>query len=298
MVPGRPDAGICSVVSIVTGRNVAQLGRSGTPPAELGQKCFAAVSAALRVHGVSLSRSLVWTLAFSVLAGSCGAPPAQKAPARQSAQTKVVRRADIPDDCEVLPGKPAPEPLRIAYDGVAREARCQRAVYTIMGGLTHFLGVPCKHCHLEPDYAADTHNKQIANWMARELVPRLQKRVSTTSGSADREVWCQDCHAGKPKFLGNPRRPDFAIEWMTTHLGEDFETTAGKPPKCRDCHGGDLGSPDFKPKLILSELAGLPGPALPSAAAPAAASTAVEPPAPATPVPAPSGSAVPNFGGR
>jgi hypothetical protein len=258
------------------------------------------VSAALRVHGVTVPRSLVSTLAISVLVGSCGAPPAQKAPPGQSAPAKVVRRADLPDDCEVLPGKPAPEPLRIPYDGVARDARCQRAVYTIMGGLTHFLGVPCKHCHLEPDYAADTHNKQIANWMARELVPRLQHRVSTTSGSGDRQVWCQDCHAGKPKFLGDPRRRDFAIEWMTTHLGEDFETSAGKPPKCRDCHGGDLGSPEFKPKLILSELTGLPRPASPAVAASASASPAAAetPPVPATPVPAPSGSAVPDFGGR
>lgn len=239
-----------------------------------------------------------------MLVGSCGAPPAQKAPASQSAQTKMVRRADIPDDCEVLPGKPTPEPLRIAYDGVAREARCQRAVYTIMGGLTHFLGVPCKHCHLEPDYAADTHNKQIANWMARELVPRLQKRASDTS--SDRQVWCQDCHQGKPKFLGNPRRRDFAIEWMTTHLGEDFETSAGKPPKCRDCHGGDLGSPEFKPKLILSELAGLPRPAPPAVAEPpaavesppAAAPSASAAPAGAAPTPAPSAGAVPDFGGR
>ncbi|HEX2875872.1 MAG TPA: cytochrome c3 family protein [Polyangiaceae bacterium] len=252
---------------------------------------------------MTVPRSLVSTLAFSVLVASCGAPPAQKAPPSPSAKAKLVRRADLPDDCEVLPGKPAPEPLRIPYEGVARAARCQRAVYTIMGGLTHFLGVPCKHCHLEPDYAADTHNKQIANWMARELVPRLQRRVDTTSGSTDHQVWCQDCHAGKPKFLGDPRRRDFAIEWMTTHLGEDFETTTGNPPKCRDCHGGDLGSPEFKPKLILSELGGLPRPSPPAAAAPpAAASSAAtaSPPAPAVPipVPAPSGSAVPDFGGR
>lgn len=259
------------------------------------------MSAALRVWRVTLPRSLVSTLAFSVLVGSCGAPPAQKAPPSPSAKASLVRRADVPDDCEVLPGKPAPEPLRVAFDGVAREARCQRAVYTIMGGLTHFLGVPCKHCHLEPDYAADTHNKQIANWMARELVPRLQQRVGTPAGSGERQVWCQDCHAGKPKFLGDPRRRDFAIEWMTTHLGEEFETSAGKPPKCRDCHGGDLGSPEFKPKLILSELAGLPRPAPPTAAAqPDAAEPAAAqpPPAPASAVPAPSGSAIPDYGGR
>lgn len=236
-------------------------------------------------------RWLLSKLAFLVLAGSCGSPPAHKAPEGQApapANTAGKRRADLPDDCEVQAGKPPPEPLRIAYTGVAKAARCQRAVYTIMGGLTHFLGVECRHCHLEPNYAADTHNKQLANWMARELVPRLQKRVAATDGS--RDVWCQDCHAGNPKLLGDPRRRDFAIEWMTTHMAEDFDTAAGKPPKCRDCHGGDLGSPEFRSKIILGELASLPAPAAPSpAAAPEAAPAAT---------PVPSSTPLPDFGAR
>jgi hypothetical protein len=210
------------------------------------------------------------------------------------------RRTDIPDDCAQLPGQPPPEPLRIPYDGVAKGAPCQRAVYTIMGGLTHFLGVQCRHCHLEPDYAADTHNKQIANWMARELVPRLQKRKADADGS--RDVWCQDCHAGKPKFLGDPRRRDFAIEWMTTHLVEDFNrvdpaaaasgarAASDKPSRCRDCHGGDLGSPEFRSKIILSDLA--TGAMLPP---PASSAPRV---APASSAPPPAAAPVPDFGGR
>jgi len=243
------------------------------------------------VLGVTGHRWLLSKLALLVLVGSCGSPPVQKAPDGQApapAASAAKRRADLPDDCEVQAGKPLPEPLRIPYAGVAKAARCQRAVYTIMGGLTHFLGVPCRHCHLEPDYAADTHNKQIANWMARELVPRLQRRVATTDGG--RDVWCQDCHAGKPKLLGDPRRRDVAIEWMTTHLVEDFDTTAGKPPKCRDCHGGDLGSPEFRSKIILGELASLPAPA------PAATPAPVE--APPAVAPAPSSTPLPDFGAR
>ncbi len=174
------------------------------------------------------------------------------------------------DDCEQQPGQPPPEPLRVPYTGVAKAARCQREVYTIMGGVTHFLGVPCKHCHLEPDYAADTHNKQVANWMARELVPRLQARVAAEDGG--REIWCKDCHAGKPKLLGNPRRRDVAIEWMTTHLVDDFETLSGKPPKCKDCHGGDVGSPGFRAQVILGESLALPAPPEPQTAPPASAS--------------------------
>ncbi len=243
-----------------------------------------------------------------LLIGACGAPPAPTPPSHSTspAATLGKRRVDILDDCDVEPGKPAPEPLRIAYTGVARDARCQRAVYTLMGGLTHFLGVECRHCHLEPDYAADTHNKQLANWMARELVPRLQRRVSDEGGG--RDVWCQDCHAGKPKFLGNPRRRDFAIEWMTTHLVEDFDTLAGKPPKCRDCHGGGLGSPDFHPKVILGELSGLPrpvGPMVsdPAVVAPVAPAVAPTPSATAAPSAAPASSMappepIPDFGKR
>ena len=225
--------------------------------------------------------SAVFTLSW--LAAACGAQAPATAPAATADAPGAAfpKRADLPDDCAAEPGKPPPEPLRIQYTGVAKAARCQRAVYTIMGGVTHFLGVPCSHCHVEPDYAADTHNKQVANWMARELVPRLQKRAADPSGNKD--VWCVDCHAGKSKFLGDPRRRDVAVEWMTTHLAPDFDTALGKPPKCKECHGGDLGSPEFRTKIILSDLAALPLPAAPKP---------VPPPA------APSAEPIPDFGKR
>lgn len=158
-----------------------------------------------------------------------------------------------------------------------------------MGGVTHFLGVECKHCHVEPDYAADTHNKRVANWMAKELVPRLAQRNGD-------EVWCKDCHAGRAKFLGNPRRADVAMDWMLTHLVEDFQTTRGLPPKCKDCHGGDVGSPEFHPKIILTALA---GPPLPPSSVVAPAVEVAPPPAASSAPPAPSpASPIPDFGGR
>ena len=242
---------------------------------------------------MTVQRLVQAVLGLCLLEGACGAPPPPAASlAETPAATPAVRRADLPDDCAGEAGKPPPEPLRIQYTGVAKAARCQRAVYTIMGGVTHFLGVECKHCHEEPDYAKDTHNKQIANWMARELVPRLQKRAANPSGSKD--VWCADCHAGKPKFLGDPRRRDVAIEWMTTHLAPDFDTTAGKPPKCKDCHGGDLGSAEFRSKIILGELAGLPT----AVAAPAAAPIPAAPASAPSALPAPAEGPVPDFGKR
>jgi hypothetical protein len=230
---------------------------------------------------------------LALLVGSgCGATPALEPSAsllERPTSTEPVSSGEsltpMVDDCVERPGEPPPEPLRSAYTGLARSARCQREVYTIMGGVTHLLGVQCRHCHLEPDYAADTHNKQVANWMARELVPRL-RRVADRDGGHD--VWCGDCHAGKPKLLGNPRRRDVAIEWMTTHLVEDFETVGGKPPTCKGCHGGDLGSAEFKSRLILE------GP-LPSAAPPAPDSAPV---APAAATPAASAPPVPELGNR
>lgn len=126
-----------------------------------------------------------------------------------------------------------------------------------MGGVTHFLGVECKYCHLVPDYRAMTHRKEIANWMASELIPALQKR---SNGKAP---WCNDCHRavgkpkGKAKFLGTPRDASFAAEWMTTHLVEDMATRAGEPLHCKGCHRGNLGTPEFQRKVILTDI--LPG---------------------------------------
>jgi hypothetical protein len=73
-----------------------------------------------------------------------------------------------------------------------------------------------------------------------------------------------------------------------------METTSGKSLKCKQCHQGDLGSPEFKAKIILSELGGLPAPL--AAAAPAETSTAA-PPAASSAVPA-TAAPVPDFGAR
>jgi len=121
-----------------------------------------------------------------------------------------------------------------------------------MTDVSRALGVECTYCHLVPDYRALTHRKQIANWMASELVPALRKK-----GTA-KAPWCDDCHhsAGNAaaKFLGDPRNTSFASEWMTTHLVEDFETKSGSPLRCKDCHRGNLGTPQFQRKIMLTEL--------------------------------------------
>jgi hypothetical protein len=144
-----------------------------------------------------------------------------------------------------------------AYQGLARAARCQPEVLTIMADVAAALGVGCDYCHAPRDYRVATPRKEIANWMALELVPRLAAK------SGDAAVTCADCHArdGKPraKILGAPRSQSRAIEWMTTELVENFARSDGKPLRCKTCHGGNLGGPDFRRRLILTDaLAALP----------------------------------------
>jgi hypothetical protein len=193
--------------------------------------------------------------AAAASAGACGGAPLPADPPGDPVETgapsqPLRRAADAPDDCVPQPGKRPPKPLSREYTGLAAKARCDREIYTIMGGVTHFLGVKCNYCHLVPDYKAMTHRKYVANWMASELVPRLAKK----SGG---DVWCNDCHSatGKPtpKILGNPRDERWAIEWMTTHMVDDFETKKGNALYCKSCHQGTLGTPEFQRKIILTD---------------------------------------------
>jgi hypothetical protein len=196
-------------------------------------------------------RLLLALLAAAVIAACGGAPePLPSAPLPSEAVSPPAKQAALPDDCEQQPGKPAPEPLERAYTGVAQKARCQRELDTIMGGVTHFLGVQCEYCHLVPDYRAMTHRKEIANWMAADLIPALERKKN---GAAP---WCNDCHMadgkGVAKILGDPRRASFAVEWMTTHLVEDFQTKSGAALHCKSCHQGNLGTPEFQRRVVLT----------------------------------------------
>ena len=190
--------------------------------------------------------ALLGGVLFAAVTASCGvAPkPAPSGPAPTSAP-QAPAAASVEDPC-----KDNPEPLKGEYLGVAAKARCDREVYTIMGGVTHALGVDCWYCHIKGDYAAMTDRKRIANWMAQELIPSLRAKTG-------QDVWCGDCHLvdgkGTAKILGYPRDRSMAIEWMTTHLVEDFETKNGEPLRCKTCHGGNLGTPEFQPKVLLTD---------------------------------------------
>lgn len=196
---------------------------------------------------------------------ACGTPPQPRVePARPAAVSPAT--APPRDPCEPVDGQP-PAPLTQTYDGVLARARCQAEVTVIMQGVAKALGVACSYCHEPGDFAAATPKKAIANWMAQELVPRLQKRAG---GS----VTCADCHVeggrGRAKLLGTPRSRQRAVEWMTTRLVERFDTAAGTPLYCKACHGENLGKPGFREHVILGPLfAAAPAPSTaPSAGAP------------------------------
>ncbi|MEP7052527.1 MAG: hypothetical protein ABJB12_19325 [Pseudomonadota bacterium] len=195
-----------------------------------------------------------FALVLAVLAGAalpaCGGAPEPRTGVASThaplAPAPVAKAPSLPGDCEQ-----EPEPLERVYKGVAANARCQREVYTIMSGVTGFLGVKCNYCHLVPDYKAMTHRKEIANWMASELIPTLQRKKDGA------QPWCNNCHTadgkGVAKILGDPRRPAFAMEWMTTHLVEDFQTKTGNPLHCKSCHQGNVGTPEFQRQVILTK---------------------------------------------
>jgi hypothetical protein len=198
---------------------------------------------------------LVLPVLIGAVLGACGGAPEPRASAPAelgvSAQASTPE-ASLSDDCAQEPGKPAPDPLERTYTGVAAKARCQREVFTIMSGVAGALGVTCNYCHLVPDYRAMTHRKEIANWMASELIPALQKK------SDGKQPWCNNCHMGSDgkgvaKILGDPRRPKLAVEWMTTHLVEDFQTKSGSLLHCKTCHQGNLGTAEFQRKIILTD---------------------------------------------
>jgi hypothetical protein len=191
--------------------------------------------------------------ALSIALAACGPAPVPRT--EVTAPSVLAAPRPEPDPCSAKPGGPAPTPLRRPYSGLARAARCEAELASIMKRTSEALGVRCTYCHLEQDYAAPTERKDIANWMSTELVPALVTKHEKHS------ISCASCHAslGKPtpRLLGAPRSEASAIEWMTTHMVEDFARADARPLRCKTCHGANLGAQEFRRHLYRSHLDGL-----------------------------------------
>jgi hypothetical protein len=191
-----------------------------------------------------LGRRLSISAAAWLLACGTAPPPREQAFGAPPAP-RLLPVAAVVDPCAPVDDKP-PVALATSYVGLARNARCEAELQAMMQEVSLALGVSCTYCHVPGDFPALTERKRVANWMATELIPSLRKR----SGG---DIACRDCHAGRAKILGDPRRRELAIEWMTLELGERFEQAGGGPLYCKTCHGADLGRPEFRSRVILSE---------------------------------------------
>jgi hypothetical protein len=185
-------------------------------------------------------------LALLMLVGCGGAPATRPTPsvvpgAAESKEKAAPRVDPCADDAAAAP---------LGFDGLLRGARCREEVAEIMTDTARALGVGCEYCHVSGDFARSTPKKEVANWMATKLVPSLRRR----DGAA---IKCADCHAsegrGVAKILGEPRRHDRSVEWMTTVLSERFETSQGTPLYCRTCHLENLGQPGFARTVIFTD---------------------------------------------
>jgi hypothetical protein len=205
---------------------------------------------------IRTSRRSARALALSPIAAAtlaaCAAatpPPSAPSPAASAASAKPSIDPALVDDCAPsADGTPA-KPLRITYEGLAKKARCDREVYTIMGGVVASLGVKCEYCHLpNKDYITDTPKKRIANWMATDFVPALAAKDG-------KPVWCWTCHrasgTGIAKLLGDPRTRERANEWMTSVMYEKLVAKSGQPLRCAACHQAQLDSDAFQKQIIL-----------------------------------------------
>lgn len=156
------------------------------------------------------------------------------------------------DPCRAEAGKPPPEALPHAYEGLLAGARCKAEVDLVMQKVSVALGVRCNYCHVETDYARETETSRVANFMSTELMPRLASK-----GQAP--LTCASCHRGVAKLLGSPRSERKALEWMTAELAPNFVTRDDRPLRCRSCHGAEWGTEGFRRRVILTDaLAALP----------------------------------------
>ena len=191
-------------------------------------------------------------LVLLALSSGCGAPPVAPTTTGPTGPKAPVPSAEA-DVCK------GSGPIPHAFSGLAAGARCDQDVYYRMAAIADRLGVKCGHCHApdpkDPknekwkDFPAQTHEKDVANWMGTQLMASLKP----VDGSA---LTCASCHTddnGKPvaKILGEPRDEKRALGWMSRVLVKKFVDAKGNKLQCTTCHGGALHTPEFQKEIIL-----------------------------------------------
>jgi hypothetical protein len=199
---------------------------------------------------------LVLTLAIVLAAlagGGCGPAPPPAAPKKEK-----VESTDF-DPCKDSP------PAKKTYSGILKHIKCDQDLYLTMADVSGDLNVECDYCHVHDksdekkfNFPIMTDRKQVALFMNHEFMEGLKQKDG-------KPMKCGSCHVdknGKPaaKFLGEPRDIPYTLEWMNLVMVNKFTHVDGSKVKCRDCHGGNYKTADFKPKVILvADQVKLPG---------------------------------------
>ena len=86
----------------------------------------------------------------------------------------------------------------------------------------------CTGCHVEGDYKAPTHNKEMASAMWTHFVRDLRAK----GGGA---LFCDSCHQGKQKLLVRADKKALSL-FMRANYEEKLERANKKEHSCETCH--------------------------------------------------------------
>ena len=86
----------------------------------------------------------------------------------------------------------------------------------------------CTGCHVENDYKAPTHNKEMASAMWTHFVRDLRAK----GGGA---LFCDSCHQGKQKLLARTDKKVLSA-FMHENYEEKLQRTSKKEHGCETCH--------------------------------------------------------------
>lgn len=99
----------------------------------------------------------------------------------------------------------------------------------IMPAFARSLGVQCRFCHVQGNYAAPTEHRHVTQVMYDRFVRALKHE----DGSP---VFCDSCHAGQAEFLPEGDR-GVINRFMRKNYVQPLERLDGDDHGCPTCHG-------------------------------------------------------------
>jgi hypothetical protein len=208
--------------------------------------CIAALSCGPRQPNPTGPNPIPTTSAVPVASAKPAANGTKPVPPIDLANVGVPLPND--DVCEKNPDGTIKNPIPAGkYKGLLRNAKCEQQKFLTMAYMIQELGIKdCSHCHVvNPNatgpadkflFAEPTEKKRIANWMLATFIQGLA-RVD------EKPMTCASCHndgkgKGRIKILYDPRKKDFAQEWMNEVMTATFTCRSSERLRCKTCHVG------------------------------------------------------------